>query len=473
MYTDCNDPNLPDYVKHNDESTRQQWVDVFNLVLNESGNEELAFAIANTLLEKLSELRAGQQSKSTAEDNDLPDSAFLYIEPGGEKDEEGKTVPRSLRHLPYRRADGSVDLDRLRNAIARLSQRETGEVAGERWLTDELREELLERARKLLNKSASTPLIVYKSADDKLRWAAISNVAVQDKDWETITEQAYDDAIRHAQETGEFGPLDLVHLYGTEVGDCDFMCRIGKMLVEGGTWRDTDLARRVIKRIEQDPDYWGVSITFSYDPSKFVDGRYLGNIRVHRRAILPRDMAASYGTRFALQKEKGEFTMRPDTIQALQMLGLTEDEIAALAEKQEVAQTELKSKEAGEQPNFWERLVNVFKRTTDERPDTSELVNDISAAVVAQLSEREKRFSDRISQIESVVAKLTEQFGALHAEFQQTQKSVEDRALELLEQLPRVVKVQRTELPAIGTDNRTTMTDEIARAVESVLRPRL
>lgn len=55
---------------------------------------------------------------STAYVNDLPDSAFLYISPGGKKDGEGKTVPRSLRHFPYKNSEGNVDLPHLRNAIA-------------------------------------------------------------------------------------------------------------------------------------------------------------------------------------------------------------------------------------------------------------------------------------------------------------------------------------------------------------------
>jgi len=54
--------------------------------------------------------------------NNLPDSAFFYIEPGGTKDSEGKTVPRGLRHLPYKGADGKVDPAHLRNAIARAPQ---------------------------------------------------------------------------------------------------------------------------------------------------------------------------------------------------------------------------------------------------------------------------------------------------------------------------------------------------------------
>jgi hypothetical protein len=59
---------------------------------------------------------------STAFVNDLPDSSFALVEPGGEKDEEGKTKPRSLRHLPYKDSGGKVDVPHLRNALARLPQ---------------------------------------------------------------------------------------------------------------------------------------------------------------------------------------------------------------------------------------------------------------------------------------------------------------------------------------------------------------
>jgi len=58
----------------------------------------------------------------TAFINDLPDSAFAVISKGGEKDEQGKTVPRSLRHLPHHNAQGGLDLPHLRNALARLPQ---------------------------------------------------------------------------------------------------------------------------------------------------------------------------------------------------------------------------------------------------------------------------------------------------------------------------------------------------------------
>ena len=52
----------------------------------------------------------------SAERNDLPDSAFAYIEPGGTKDAEGKTTPRSLRHFPIH------DAGHVRAALSRIGQ---------------------------------------------------------------------------------------------------------------------------------------------------------------------------------------------------------------------------------------------------------------------------------------------------------------------------------------------------------------
>src|SRR5215472_7033662 len=60
---------------------------------------------------------------TSASINDLPDSAFAYIEPGGKKDSSGKTVPRSLRHFPVH------DAAHARNALARAPQSPFGDKA--------------------------------------------------------------------------------------------------------------------------------------------------------------------------------------------------------------------------------------------------------------------------------------------------------------------------------------------------------
>jgi hypothetical protein len=53
---------------------------------------------------------------SSADLNDLPDSAFAFIESGGKKDESGKTTPRSLRHFAIH------DKAHADNAAARIAQ---------------------------------------------------------------------------------------------------------------------------------------------------------------------------------------------------------------------------------------------------------------------------------------------------------------------------------------------------------------
>ena len=70
-----------------------------------------------------SEDDAEKATVSTADQNDLPDSDFAYIEPGGKMDKSGKTTPRSLRHFPI------MDAAHVRNALARAPQSPFGDKA--------------------------------------------------------------------------------------------------------------------------------------------------------------------------------------------------------------------------------------------------------------------------------------------------------------------------------------------------------
>lgn len=83
---------------------------------------------------------------STAFVNDLPDSSFLYVEAGGQKDASAKTVPRTLRHFPYRNTDGAIDLPHLRNALARIPQAS---------LPSDIKTRLTAKAEKLLKGAQS------------------------------------------------------------------------------------------------------------------------------------------------------------------------------------------------------------------------------------------------------------------------------------------------------------------------------
>lgn len=67
--------------------------------------------------------RERRAAMSAADVNDLPDSAFAYIEPGGTKDESGRTTPRSKRHFPIN------DAAHVRNALSRAPQSPFGPKA--------------------------------------------------------------------------------------------------------------------------------------------------------------------------------------------------------------------------------------------------------------------------------------------------------------------------------------------------------
>jgi hypothetical protein len=54
--------------------------------------------------------------------NNLPDDCFAAIEPSGTKDDQGKTTPRSLRHLEYKNAEGNLDQAHVIAALQRLDQ---------------------------------------------------------------------------------------------------------------------------------------------------------------------------------------------------------------------------------------------------------------------------------------------------------------------------------------------------------------
>lgn len=99
---------------------------------------------------------------TTAYVNDLPDSAFLYVE-SGDKDDEGKTVPRSKRHFPYRSVDGKIDLPHLRNALSRIPQSN---------LPEDVKSRATAKAQRLLDAQKSTqparegPDPLRRKADD-------------------------------------------------------------------------------------------------------------------------------------------------------------------------------------------------------------------------------------------------------------------------------------------------------------------
>lgn len=79
----------------------------------------------------------------------LPDSAFIYVEDTGTKDDNGRTVSDSARHCPVFGSDGSVDVPRLHNALEGFSKIR---AATDTISTEELRRKLIKKLLPLAKK---------------------------------------------------------------------------------------------------------------------------------------------------------------------------------------------------------------------------------------------------------------------------------------------------------------------------------
>ena len=358
---------------------------------------------------------------------------------------------------------------------------------------------------------------VYKSAEGAWRWMTLSNWAVIDKEREVVSEQAYLDAIAHAQKSGQWGELDEVHIDGTDVGDCDTLFILkGKdgtsTLGAAGTWRDDAAAAKAREAIQADPDFWGVSIKFRFNPEKRVKGVYTGDIQILKHSILPRTMAASYGTAIAVQGgEPMGKALDEKAAEALQKLGRSEDEIAELAEKQKALPQEenVAEKEqdaAGEEvqqaaeprtsgiKRLVEQLAHAFgvgskqEAPVASEPEEAGKADEVSPANAAQPAETEKAGgepaeaeevkqdegadeTDKIADFGATIAKSLgemvqkelqvrdERIEALEAAVKALSDSVEERVEQRLQDIPPVVKVAASQVEAtVVTDARKGLT---------------
>lgn len=134
--------------------------------------------------------------------NTLPDSSFLYVETGGKKDEEGKTVPRSLRHFPYKDASGKIDLPHLRNAIARIPQSKIGLSA------DEI-SKLQDKARRLLEEETQKAVwsTAYINTLPDSAFLYVESGGKKDDEGKTVPR-----TLRHFPYKDATGKIDLPHL---------------------------------------------------------------------------------------------------------------------------------------------------------------------------------------------------------------------------------------------------------------------
>lgn len=399
---------------------------------------------------------------STAYKNALPDSAFLYIESGGKKDQDGKTAPRSLRHFPVVDADGKPDAIHLRNAISQASKAKdkdgkllSPDVVGRvqskaRKMLDDLKKEsdvgfwrmLYTKARDRLfgaKQEIDKPFFVWKDAvSGRFWWFAIysNNYRDNDNPPEILSAEAHKHFVKMV-DSGEWPmpELWLWHIPGSRVGEARFVAydESNGFAMSAGVF-DEDKEATALRLSEMDDI--GVSHGMPASSIQRDANDPLTLIRYRTREISPLPLwaAANKSTGFLiLQKEQGKM-ISDEKVKFLKDLGLDVDNLegslknvaemlqaAGVPSKEvseEVVDVEEQAAESAAEVEDAKEASDEEVSVEDEAPVSAPVVSDpaiVAAAVqvgieaaLTELTGALKAINDRLNAIEAKDAEMEE-----------------------------------------------------------------
>jgi len=370
-----------------------QFQGIVNNIMGDMMLEDKATAVKNAAAEfatLVDQAMSGAENKeneeavkavwSTALQDTFPDSSFLFVESGGAKDGEGKTVPRSKRHFVFADKTGKVDVAHLRNAIARIPQSNApGLTAAKKTaLQDEARKKLaaankeswLSEALSAVGeffglKPKETPapepspdpgLMLWKEGE-RYRWLAVFSNKYRDNDNppEILASQAHKEFVS-AVEKGEWPYPELRHWHikGSRWGMADWLTydektgfTLASGLVDAGHEKEAVALAALIDA--------GKSIKTSHGmPTSEIqrdkeDPTIITRYRTVEISDLPGWAAANPLTGFEITSKEGDMPIPESKVPYLKDAGVTDEEIemvnAMLAGKAKEAEN-LESKEA-------------------------------------------------------------------------------------------------------------------------------
>ena len=199
------------------------------------------------------------------------------------------------------------NINRLDELSVRLER-----VGGDEALTkriNDARKALAMGAGAGATKKARDSFAVFKQADGRYRWLAVTSNSYRDRDGEIVTQKALEADAERMTTSGEYGPLRFWHVGkveystpldwttakagpGLDIGTCDFSVMHGRFAVEGG---------------EVYPQFgpglaandWQVSRGFSH-PMGHPVARAYDEIRTFERSPLPMGAASNPFTSLAI-----------------------------------------------------------------------------------------------------------------------------------------------------------------------------
>lgn len=402
--------------------------------------------------------------------NNLPDSAFLYIEPGGEKDKTGRTVPRSKRHLPYKDDGGKVALPQLRNARSRLGQPKTGTAGGEQWLTETLRKRLFAKAQRLLERASKKSLTVdaivagtvnaikniinevkepdplgdlfhpdtctaglklYERDDGDYLVTWTTN-AFEDREKEIFSTQSIEEYVaRHSNDKVK-GVVLYRHWPATAYADIVGQKVVGRFLVEVSKFHDTPIGY-AWKELYWNypyghpvvsPEGWACSHGFVYGPEDLsTDGVY-HRFDKKETTVLPARMAANPYTAMEVYNMKEMDTDELTALLGEEAAKHVENVGVALTKRLEKIANYKATEEPGTEPKpepQEEEPKSQEPAQTEETPPDTDTVKALSQAVADAL---------QLKELSDAFAEVVKRLDAL-------EKSDEQRRADKEEELPR------------------------------------
>jgi len=342
---------------------------------------------------------------STAQVNDLPDSSFLYISPGGQKDGEGKTKPRTLRHFPYKDASGKIDLPHLRNAIARIPQanipadkKTSLQARARRLLANASKEdegwfeELVNRVKEALGLSKPEPeppgFMLWKESDGTYRWLArySNNLRDQDTPPEIISAQSHKSFVEKVDK-GEVGypELWLWHRPEWKWGQATWLAYddAGFALAAGTVDRGKESLAEALSKMSTDELRVSHGMPVKSIKRDEQDETVIVEHITHEISPLPAWAAANQRTGFYILQEANSMALPNDKRTALveewglpdELLGQLEtanEEEAKAAQEEGVESKEKEAKPDGEPVEVEAKDAEPTEDAPDEQPEPTE-----------------------------------------------------------------------------------------------------
>ena len=366
----------------------------------------------------------GKATWTSAYINELPDSAFLYVE-SGDKDD------KSLRHLPYKSKEGSVDLPHLRNAIARanqiklrdgstISESKANELKAKaqkllsehsKSLWDKMEESVLTEQKSLLRKFSdflfgeSTPdqvpdypFTVWKDGDT-WHWNGIYSNNQKDREGETLTTDAHKTFSTLIEKNiVDLPPLQVWHL-PIELGQTTslwFDESTGEAHAQGTFHSDYHKQAEALSKMDSLGMSHGmptVLITRNPDTPELIT-RYIST----ELTVLPKQAAANGNTFFSSNKEDNMKQVTEEQKKLLVEMNFSEDEISAVEAIRKEVNPDVKEKEevASEE---------TVETESVEKEDESPLRDEVATALT-DLAGSVKTLSDIITIIKKDVEDL-------------------------------------------------------------------